>query len=144
MSYRRTIYSIRHNKTNRVYVGSSAKPEQRIKAHKQSLRNGCHNVRDMQTDYDLYGDDYTITYLEVITDFADRGHEYEWMRKLNSHIRGEGYNYNDRVFTRKKDPRVACRNEIKEAIKQIDDMESLDLIRQIATKMVIRCQSKRQ
>lgn len=139
MSYQRTIYAIRHNKTDRVYVGSSAKPEQRIMAHKQALRNGSHYVRDMQADYDLYGDDYTITYLEVITDFADRSHEYDWMRKLNSHIRGEGYNYNDRVFTRKKDPRVSCRNDIKEAIKQIDDMESLDLIRQIATKMVKRC-----
>lgn len=139
MSYKRTVYAMRHNKTNRVYVGSSIHPERRIMEHKQALRRGNHMVADMQADYNLYGDDYTITYLEVITNFEDRYHEYEWMKKLNSNIRGSGYNYNDRVFTRKKDPRVACRNDIKEAIKHIDDMESLDLIRQLATKMVMRC-----
>lgn len=136
MRFPRTVYAIRHNKTNRVYVGSSCRPEYRIQEHKQALRKGCHIVRDMQEDYDLYGDDYTITYLEVIHEFKDRSHEYEWMRKLNSHVRESGYNYNDRVFTRKRDPRVACRDDIKEAIKHINDLESLDLIRQIATKMV--------
>lgn len=138
MRYPRTVYAIRHNKTNRVYVGSSYKPERRIEEHKRFLKKGCHSVADMQADYNQYGDDYTIEYLEVIERFEDRSHEYEWMRRLKSHNRGTGYNYEDRVFTRKKDPRVTYRNEIKEAIKQIDDLGSLDLILQIATKMVKR------
>ena len=95
MKYPRTVYLIRHNKTKRIYIGSSNRPEQRFKSHMDALRSGRHPVEDMQSDFDLYGEDYTVEFLEVITKYEDRNHEYKWMKKYNSHIRGIGYNYKD-------------------------------------------------
>ena len=95
MKLPRTVYLIRHNKTNRIYIGSSANPQKRFKDHIYRLRNGSHPVGDMQADFDTYGEDYTVEYLEVITTYKDGMHEYDWMEKYNSHIRGSGYNYKD-------------------------------------------------
>lgn len=95
MKLPRTVYLIRHNKTNRIYIGSSANPHRRIQNHMYALRNGHHPVEDMQADFDAYGEDYTVEFLEVITAYKDSMHEYSWMEKYNSHIRGSGYNYKD-------------------------------------------------
>lgn len=95
MKLPRTVYLIRHNKTKRVYIGSSNNPPRRFKAHMDALRRGKHPVEDMQADFDKYGEDYSIEFLEVIEKYEDGMHEYDWMRKYNSHIRGIGYNYKD-------------------------------------------------
>ena len=68
----RTIYAIRHNVTGRVYVGSSAAPIKRIRSHLNALRRGKHNNSAMQSDFDLYGDDYSAFYLGEITRFKER------------------------------------------------------------------------
>lgn len=102
MDYPRTVYLIRHNKTKRVYIGSSKHPEERYKQHMTMLQSGKHPVEDMQADFDEYGEDYTVEFLEVITKFEDRSHEYDWMRKYNSHIRGIGYNYKDMANNARK------------------------------------------
>lgn len=135
MDFPRTVYAIRHNKTNRVYIGSSKRPESRIKKHLAALRGGCHQVEDMQDDFDKYGEDYTISFLDVITKYEDRSREYDWMKKFNSYIRGIGYNYKDWAFReRKKDPKVTYRNAINELMRETDDVDLLELIYQILRK----------
>lgn len=97
----RKVYLIRHNVTNRVYIGSSANVDKRLSSHIYNLRNHKHIVEDMQDDFDKYGEDYTFTILEEITEYKDKYKEYEWMQKYQSHIRGTGYNYKDHAFIRK-------------------------------------------
>lgn len=104
----RKVYAIRHNVTNRVYIGSSANVDHRFKSHMYKLRAHKHHIEDMQTDFDRYGEDYTFTILEDITKFEDRVKEYDWMEKYQSHIRGIGYNYKD-----KKWRNVCCRTKKK-------------------------------
>ena len=97
MDFPRQIYMIRHNKTGRIYIGSSRNVHSRCKHHLQLLRTGKHTVEDMQEDFDKYGEDYTVSVLETITEYADRNKEYEWMKKYSSHIREKGYNYKDQA-----------------------------------------------
>lgn len=96
--YRRVVYSIKHNATGREYIGKTKNLETRIYQHKQALKRGQHIVEDMQRDYDEYGDDFTVSTLEIITTFEDNKREYELIRSHESHIRGKGYNYRDSCF----------------------------------------------
>lgn len=101
MNFPRKIYAIRHNVTNRVYVGSSHNVDQRLKSHIGALRRHSHTVEDMQADFDKYGEDFTFTILDEVFKYEDRAKEYEWMKVYQSHIRGIGYNYKDFVFSEK-------------------------------------------
>lgn len=126
MDYPITIYAIRHNVTNRVYVGSSKNAEKRIKSHLSQLRGHRHIVEDMQSDFDKYGEDYTITILEEVFNYQDRLKEYDWMVKYNSHIRGKGYNYKDVIFKKRFNrstvkKRAVCLTE--------DEKELIEIIR---------------
>lgn len=122
MDYPRTVYMIRHNKTKRIYIGSSKYPETRYKKHMTMLRSGKHPVEDMQADFDEYGEDYTLDLLEVITKFEDRSHEYDWMRKYNSHIRGIGYNYKDAA--NRERTRNRSREKLWRYIAELTDEEA--------------------
>lgn len=95
MKLPRTVYAIQHNVTKKIYIGSSNNLEQRYKNHIWQLRAGKHHVRDMQKDFDEFGEDYSLFVLGEITRFTERGLEYEWMRKYNTTTRGVGYNYLD-------------------------------------------------
>lgn len=97
MKFPRKIYAIKHNITNRVYVGSSSDVEQRLKNHIFALRAHRHVVEDMQVDFDRYGEDYTFTILDEIDGIEGNVKEYEWMKKYQSHLRGKGYNYKDHL-----------------------------------------------
>lgn len=99
------IYCIKHNRTGKEYIGRSNCYTRRIKEHKAALKKGKHPVEDMQSDYDKFGDDYTITVLDLITDFWDISREFELMYDHESYIRGKGYNYKDRSFPRWKNLR---------------------------------------
>ena len=96
MEYPRKIYAIRHNATDKVYIGSSCKVDKRLAQHIRDLRGHRHIVEDMQADFDKYGEDYTFTILDEISNLQEKSKEYEWMVKYKSHIRGIGYNYKDR------------------------------------------------
>lgn len=137
MDFPKTVYEIKHNKTNRSYIGTSKHPENRVYSHLSALRSGRHPVRDMQDDFDAYGEDYTISFLEVIEKYEDRNHEYDWMRKRNSFIRGMGYNYNDHFKQDKSKPnKVTYRAKINELLKQTDDLETLELVTRFWQKLV--------
>lgn len=111
MSSKLKIYCIRHNVTNRVYIGISQRVNERLKSHFDSLRGHRHIVEDMQDDFDKYGDDYTVTILEENVDYKDKYKEYQWMEKFQSHIRGKGYNYKDHVFTSREKVKITVTYE---------------------------------
>jgi hypothetical protein len=62
------------------------------------LKTGKHSIEDMQADYDLYGDDFTVSILEEITTYEDRKREYELIESHKSFVRENGYNYKDAGF----------------------------------------------
>lgn len=97
MKFPRMIYSITHNPTGRTYVGSSKDAQARIKSHLYALRRGTHPVQDMQADFDTYGEDYTFLELEQINSWEERRKEYDWMVRLESNVKGKGYNYKDKA-----------------------------------------------
>ena len=106
------MYAIQHNRTKRIYVGSSCEVRQRYINHMSLLRNGNHLNEDMQKDFDEYGEDYSLFILDRIDSYWERKKEFEWMLKLNSHIRGCGYNY--------KDTEPTIRNHAKSCIPLSD------------------------
>ena len=54
------VYAIQHNKTKRVYIGSTRKPRERLKTHFRELKSGIHPQKQMQKDYLEFGNDFTI------------------------------------------------------------------------------------
>ena len=123
MRFPRTVYLIRHNRTGRIYIGSSVDPSRRFKKHIEDLRKGVHPVEDMQADFDKCGEDYAVEFLEVISAFEDRHHEYEWQDKFNSITRGVGYNYKD--FANRKRSRVRTqKGKLFKLIKSLTDEEA--------------------
>lgn len=99
MKLPRQVYAIRHNPTQRMYIGSSADVKRRINNHMKALRNGSHTVGDMQKDFNVHGEDYSFFILDEIKTWADRSKEYFWMKKYNTCTRGVGYNYKDHAKT---------------------------------------------
>jgi hypothetical protein len=71
-----------------------------------SLHTGKHPVEDMQSDFDKYGEDFTLLILDEIHTMDEKEKEYSWMRKYNSIERGVGYNYKDHT-TKRKEPTKA-------------------------------------
>ena len=90
------IYAIQHNKTKRIYIGSSIRPEERYMNHIYNLRTGKHPVEDMQEDFDKHGENYSFFILDEDMGFNERHKEYELMRKYNTTERGLGYNYKEK------------------------------------------------
>lgn len=102
IKFPRTVYAIQHNITKRIYVGSSNDIESIYRSHMSALRNHRHNVEDMQSDFDKYGENYSLFILDEIKEFSEIGKKYEWMGILKSNIRGTGYNYKNNAKPFKK------------------------------------------
>lgn len=155
MTLPRKVYAIQHNKTQKIYIGSSKDVRQRYLNHLYALRNNKHPNKDMQDDFNLYGEDYSLFILDEITCYAERKKEYEWMLKYNSTCREKGYNCNDReketlapetVPFADGFPMVDEENEalgamkqkyisdIKGMVGQCNDISLLDIIRQLLIK----------
>lgn len=97
MVFPRTVYAIQHNATKKIYIGSSADVPARYWNHIYRLRKGKHIVKDMQDDFDIYGEDYSLFILDEIRNFSEKEKEYEWMNKYKTGVRGIGYNYKDKA-----------------------------------------------
>lgn len=100
------IYAIQHNVTKRIYVGYTTRPIKfRFTAHIAALRRHKHPSKAMQTDFDEYGEDFTIINLESgdeetvrigqkhyqLSSLKEKG----WMKKLGTIE--NGYNNQDCV-----------------------------------------------
>lgn len=93
--YPRDVYIITHNVTKKMYIGSSGIFDKRIKLHLNALRSGRHPIEDMQSDFDIYGEDYTIEILDRIDSVKEFRKEYDYMDLYKSRVRAIGYNYKD-------------------------------------------------
>ena len=122
MNYPRKVYAIRHNVTNRVYIGSSCHVDKRFNEHIDALRAHRHSVEDMQADFDKHGEDFTLTVLDHIATAEDRHREYDWMSKNQSYIRGVGYNYNDPRWKR-FDQQIESFDELAPELGELSDNE---------------------
>ena len=111
MNGKKMVYAIQHNVTKRMYIGSSREPETRCNAHLYSLRNGNHPVELMQSDYDNHGENYSFFLLDEITDYFEKAKEREWMCKYKTYDKNYGYNYNDPMFSRRKNREIAFRTD---------------------------------
>ena len=121
MKYPRKVYAIRHNVTNRVYVGSSANVDVRFAAHISALRRGAHPVRSMQEDFNKHGDNYTFTILDTIENISENAKEHEWMKRMRSDVVECGYNYQDQKWK----PHNTKESELLDLIDSCIDRETL-------------------
>lgn len=98
----RTVYAIRHNVTGRIYIGSSERVKWRIKEHLDSLKNHkCKNPL-MQSDFDMFGADYSFKKLDTIRTTFEGWKEYYWMLYFKSNDSAFGYNYRDKHISQRK------------------------------------------
>ena len=140
MKFPRKIYLIRHEKTGRIYIGSSSKPERRYLTHINHLKAGTHPVEDMQKDFNEYGFNFTFTLIDEISDQSEVSKEYQWMRNFRSYIRGVGYNYKDRVMKiahevyEVEEENESMKNEICLLLQKTRDSNLLDFILQMLQK----------
>lgn len=100
MKFPRTVYAIQHNITKKIYIGSSFDVPTRYWNHIYRLRNRKHGIKDMQDDFDKYGEDYSLFILDEIMNYEECEKEYEWMNKYGSNIRRKGYNYKDKATSK--------------------------------------------
>lgn len=113
------IYAIQHNQTKKIYIGSThTSIEDRYKWHISDLKEGKHSSKEMQSEFNKYGDDYSVFCLESGTDHLIKNpyhekrqistrslSEYKWMEKYDSINPDYGYNSQDRAakcFIRRK------------------------------------------
>ena len=55
------VYELRNTLTNRVYIGQSIEPNQRIQNHFSRLRGGYHDNPNLQADFNLYGESVFVS-----------------------------------------------------------------------------------
>lgn len=96
MKLPRTVYALRHEATGKMYIGSTANPQQRLRKHLNRLKNGTHNSARLQEDYTKHPDkSVTLVLLDEIQSFDERDKEYKWMEIYNTFDPAHGYNYAD-------------------------------------------------
>ena len=89
-----TIYAIQHNKTGRIYVGRTQDLKLRFRQHLQLLKKGKHGIGMMQSDFDKYGNDFTVSVLQIAETYETE-EEGAWINKLGTYDFNVGYNYKD-------------------------------------------------
>lgn len=111
MKLPRVVYALQHQKTGKIYVGSSAEVEKRIRNHILALRRNKHNNAAMQKDYNKHGGEYVWFILDEIASEEDQWKEYYWMEELHTDNPAVGYNGQDKYF----------RNKIKEVFAEFQE-----------------------
>lgn len=101
------VYAVQHNKTKKMYIGTTKDVRKRYEQHITNLRSGIHKSDLMQKEFDEYGEDYSIYILEEIKNAKERVDihgftrtkrlvtEVEWMKRYNTIT--NGYNAQDYV-----------------------------------------------
>lgn len=96
MKLPRTVYALRHDATGKLYIGSTANTHQRLLKHANRLKNGTHNSKNLQADYNSHEDKgLTFIVLDTIRTYTERNKEYEWMAVYDTCNPAHGYNYAD-------------------------------------------------
>ena len=102
------IYAIQHNKTKRMYIGTTSDLPKRYKGHIVALLKHKHHSKLMQEDFDKFGGDYSVYVLEEFVKPKERIHaygtiycsryavlEYKWMETYDTI--NNGYNQQDHI-----------------------------------------------
>lgn len=101
------VYAIYNNVTERIYIGQSNDVAKRYIHHCRDLQQGKHSSKEMQSDFDRYGQDSFELYivLETVSQIVPHPYragssmnmasimEYETMNKYDSTV--SGYNLQD-------------------------------------------------
>jgi group I intron endonuclease len=84
------IYSITHEASGKVYVGSSLNIRRRWNKHRRELRQGAHHSQKLQRAWDKYGADaFVFAVIEETDDLLPR--EQHWL-DLHDAAGAKGYN----------------------------------------------------
>lgn len=86
------IYKIENLITGRIYIGKSKNISKRFKQHQQSLKGGYHKNKELQNDYNLYGENNFKFSILRKTDCSKKLYYYEsyYVDKFDSF--NNGYN----------------------------------------------------
>lgn len=91
------VYSIRNNINGKRYIGSSMNCKARFQQHLSGLKGNRHYAKDMQYDYNRYGDVFSIEILgEYNSQMEMEYWEKRWMVAFRTYYDKYGYNVNDK------------------------------------------------
>ena len=95
-----SIYAIQCTENKKIYIGRTQQTiKERIIVHLQSLRSGRHTNKELQSDFNKYGENCFEFYeLESEIPYEDRFKEKEYMEKYKSYESKYGYNTKDQYF----------------------------------------------
>lgn len=97
------IYAMVHKPTGKAYIGSTRHgAEFRICQHLNLLRSGKHKNKDMQEDYNKYGEDYSFHMLDTVPTNHFKEREYFWMSFFDTYNPEKGYNSKDMTASQLK------------------------------------------
>ena len=88
----RTIYAMQHNVTKRIYVGTCLNVDFRIKKHMHDLLRGAHTNKELQSDFDKYGMEFSFYVLDEVPESVRMKEERAWQNALRSNDPKTGYN----------------------------------------------------
>lgn len=83
------IYKIVNSRNKRVYIGSTVNFQNRFAQHLKMLREGNHHCKQLQNDWDLYGEEcFTFKVAEVVDDKTvlldvEKEHIHQYKRPYN-------------------------------------------------------------
>lgn len=88
------VYVIFCRVNRKFYVGQSSNIHKRWGFHRFQLRQGSHDTKSLQFDWDSYGEHkFQFKVLEVEPDKSQRLRlESEWIHRLEAHVPEKGYN----------------------------------------------------
>lgn len=91
------VYALRCNATGKMYIGSTAHLDSRLRQHMTALRENKHPVSNMQKDYNKHGGDFSVCVLAdyLPNDTTRTKIESLYMTILGTRNPESGYNYLD-------------------------------------------------
>lgn len=95
MREQKFIYRIFNFANCKSYIGSTKFPNLRFRQHMNLLKRGVHPNKELQSDYNLYGDVFSYSIIDTKTKFRNESEEYSWMRRFRTYDEHYGYNSHD-------------------------------------------------
>jgi len=108
------IYSILHNASGKIYIGSSINIKQRWNAHRSALNRGKHSNPHLQNAWSKYGKDaFTFSILEEVTTDNLEIKENEYISKFGIGLSGTDIFLEEKGFNTHWAGRTGCVDPVK-------------------------------